>query len=85
MLLLRAMNPQILAMDEITAPEDLQAITLAVGCGVKLLATAHAENVAALQKRPLYREMLALGAFEKAVIIQKSPQGGRALRVEALA
>lgn len=84
MLLLRAMNPQILAMDEITAPEDLQAVVLAVGCGVKLLATAHAEDVAALRKRPLYREMLALGAFEKAVVIQKSHLGVRTLRVEAL-
>lgn len=85
MLLLRAMNPQVLAMDEITSPADLGAITLAVGCGVRLLSTAHAEDISALQKRPLYRELLALGAFEKAIMIRKTAQGKRSLRVESLA
>ena len=84
MLLLRAMNPQMLAMDEITAPEDLDAIALAVGCGVQLLATAHAPYAAALQKRPLYRETLSLGAFDKAVVIRKAADGTRLLHVEAL-
>ena len=84
MLLLRGMNPQMLAMDEITAPEDLEAIALAVGCGVQLLATAHAPDTDALQKRPLYREMLALGAFDKAVTIRKAADGTRLLRLEAL-
>lgn len=83
-LLLRAMNPQVLAMDEITARADLEAVSLAVGCGVKLLATAHAADVASLRKRPLYREMLDLGAFEKAVVIRRNPDGTRRYLAEAL-
>lgn len=84
MLLLRAMNPQVIAMDEITAPEDLEAVELAAGCGVAVLATAHAVSAEGLRQRPLYRRLLALGVFRQAVVIRRTETGERRLRVEAL-
>lgn len=63
MLLLRAMNPQVLAVDEITAPEDVKALTMAAGCGVTLLAAAHGEGRDDLARRPLYRPLLGEGLF----------------------
>jgi stage III sporulation protein AA len=68
-MLLRAMNPQILAMDEITAPADVQAAEEAVGCGVHLLATAHAAGTADFQTRPLYRRLIEDKVFKNAVTI----------------
>ena len=75
MLMLRAMNPQVLARDEITAPEDLEAVAAAAGCGVRLLATAHAADAAELGRRGLYRELLALEVFQN--VVQISADGGR--------
>ena len=69
MMLLRGMNPQIIALDEITRREDLAAVQEVVGCGVGLLATAHAASIKDLDSRPLYRKLLALGAFQAALVI----------------
>lgn len=71
MLLLRAMNPQVLAVDEITAPEDIKALTAAAGCGVILLATAHGEGRADLERRPLYRPLLEEGLFHRLIHIRR--------------
>ena len=71
MLLLRAMNPQVLAVDEITAPEDVRALIAAAGCGVTLLATAHGEGRAGLERRPLYRPLLDEGLFRFLVRIRR--------------
>ena len=80
---LRAMNPQIIAVDEITVREDLQAMAQAAGCGVALLATIHAANVAELEQKPLYRELLANRVFRQAVLIRVTPEG-RTYTVEDL-
>lgn len=68
-MLLRGMAPQVLAADEITAPEDIRAMEEAAGCGVTLLATAHGGSFAELSLRPLYRELLAEGIFKRFVFI----------------
>ena len=70
MMLLRGMNPEIIAMDEITQPEDLSAIRDICGCGVGLLTSVHASEPGDLKKRPLYRRLLAEQVFTRAVLIR---------------
>ena len=83
-MVLRAMNPQIIAVDEITVREDLRAIAMAAGCGVGLLATIHAADVAELAQKPLYRQLLEERVFRLAVRITATAEAGRAYRLETL-
>lgn len=84
MMLLRAMNPQVLAADEITAPKDVAALISAAGCGVKLLATAHGSDREDLSRRPLYRELMKAKVFERLLLIH-TESGRRSYQVEVLA
>ena len=72
LMLLRSMNPQWLAVDEITQPEDLAAIRQAGGCGVKLLATIHAGSAEELKNKPLCRELFTLGIFRQVLYLDKN-------------
>lgn len=69
MMLLRGMNPQVLACDEITESADCAALGQCAGCGVKLLATVHARDADDLKRKEVYRELLRRGIFEKAVVL----------------
>lgn len=69
LMLLRGMNPQVLAADEITAPEDVEAMETASGCGAVLLATAHAGGLEDLCRRPLYKKLMAQDIFRRVVTI----------------
>jgi len=69
-MLLKNMSPEVIAVDEITAEEDIRAMQTASYCGVHLLATAHADGVSDLKSRPLYRRLLSLGVFKRLVTIR---------------
>jgi stage III sporulation protein AA len=71
MMLLRGMNPQIIAMDEITQEDDLRAVEQIAGCGVLLFATVHGRDYADMKKRPLYRSILEGGVFHTLVTIRR--------------
>ena len=71
LMLVRTMNPEILALDEITAPEDIRAIEYAANCGVRLFATVHAASADELYRKPLYIKMLELQVFQQAVVLKK--------------
>ncbi len=71
LLLLRGMNPQVLAVDEITAQEDVSAILQGAHCGVTMLATAHGSSLEDLRRRPLYRSLLESGVFTRLCTIRR--------------
>ena len=83
MMLLRGMRPDIIAMDEITRPEDLRAVEQIAGCGVALFATAHGSTRDDMEKRPLYRELLAASIFDTLITIRLS-DGDRVYLAEEL-
>ena len=68
---LRTMTPQWIALDEITAREDTQALLFAANCGVKLLATAHAASWDDLTSREIYRPLVEQGIFSYLLILQQ--------------
>lgn len=82
-MLLRAANPQIIAVDEITAEEDLRAMLTAANCGVALLATIHAADREELARKPLFVKLLEMQVFRRLVTITVE-HGRRVYRTEPL-
>jgi len=68
-MVLRTMGPEWIAVDEITASADVAAMTHAVGCGVRLMATAHAASLQDLLQRPIYRPLLDHLIFETFLVM----------------
>lgn len=71
-MVLRTMGPSCIAVDEITAAEDCSALLRAVGCGVRLLATAHAGSLQEFRNRPVYRGILESGIFKTVVVLRRN-------------
>lgn len=69
-ILIRTMNPSYVAVDEITAVEDCRAILQARGCGVSILATAHAADLAGFKERPVYKPFWKENIFENIIVMQ---------------
>ena len=65
MMSLRSLNPEVIICDEIG--NDGAAIDQAMFCGVKIIASAHADSIEQLNKRPSTRDLLPL--FERVAVL----------------
>lgn len=67
-MLIRSMAPQVVAVDEIGAKEDVHAIEYAMHCGCKMLATAHGDSMEEICKKPIFEKLIREKRFERYVI-----------------
>lgn len=66
---LRTMGPQCIAVDEITGEQDCTGLLRAAGCGVRILATAHAGSMEEFLERPLYRPLVERQIFDHILVL----------------
>ena len=70
-LMIRAMSPQVLITDEIATAEDAEAVMDASGCGIRVIASAHAGSAAEIMRRRDISGIIAAGAFNKVLLLKK--------------
>ena len=73
-LMIRTMGPEIIAVDEITAKADCEALQQAAWCGVSLIATAHASSLEEYFHREVYRPLVTQNMFDHIVILHPDKQ-----------
>ena len=69
MMLVRAMSPEVIAVDEIGGREDIDAMRYAMNCGCRVLATVHGDSLEDVARKPVLGEMVSEGMFDRYIVI----------------
>ena len=75
--MLASMSPEVLATDELSRPEDVDAALEAETCGVRVLATAHARDLGGLLLRPPMRQLYERRIFDRYLSLRPTGAVGR--------
>ena len=81
LMLIRSMSPQVIAVDEIGAMDEVRAIQYSMNCGCKMLATVHGKSMEEIQKKPLFHELLERQCFERFIVLQNRKKVGEVVGV----
>lgn len=65
----RALSPQIIAVDEIGGIKDVEAVMYCIHCGCIVVGTVHGWNEDELLQRKGIKELLSFGAFERLIFL----------------
>lgn len=74
LIMIRSMNPRVLAVDEIGTSQDLEAISQAIRCGITLLATVHASSMKEVTEK--LNTLVETRYFKRYVLIEKNASIG---------
>lgn len=80
-MLLRSMSPQVIAVDELGAKDDFEAVTRAFHSGCRLIGTIHGESIESLQRISGFFSWSGRGEIERFVLLEKNAEGGRSMQV----
>lgn len=69
---LRALSPDIIAVDEIGGSRDLECVNKAFNCGVNIFATIHAGNIKELQEKEGFEQIIKNKSFKSYVVLKKT-------------
>lgn len=75
-MLLRSMNPQVIAVDEIGTGQDAEAIGQALRSGCSVIATVHGNSVAEIAKRSGIGTLVRERAFTRYILLQNRKRPG---------
>lgn len=65
---IRSLKPDIIITDELSSV-DCDSVENALTCGVKVIATIHAESIIDLKNKPQFREILNKKLFERYIVL----------------
>ncbi|MDO5415943.1 MAG: stage III sporulation protein AA [Lachnospiraceae bacterium] len=83
MMLIRSMAPQVVAVDEIGGRDDLEVIRYGKNCGCRLLATVHGCSLEDIRKKPVLKEFVEEGVFERYVVLKSHGKPGQIAQILA--
>ena len=71
LMLLKTMAPDVIINDEIASKDDAEAISLAAGTGVAIVATTHGSSIEEVKNRQILKPLFENNVFKKALIIER--------------
>jgi stage III sporulation protein AA len=74
MMMIRALSPDVIVVDEIGREEDAMAIHEALHAGIRIIASAHGHNLEDIRHRPVMRTLIENKIFSR-YIIMRSEKG----------
>ena len=75
-MLIRSMAPQVIAVDEIGATEDIHAIEYAMQCGCKMIASIHGASMEEAKEKPILSRLIKEHRFERYIVLGNEKRPG---------
>lgn len=82
MMMIRALSPDVLIVDEIGREEDKTAIMEAVNAGITLMMTTHGKNLEEIKKRPLLKEIIGQRVFQRFIELSRDSRPGTVISIK---
>ncbi|RST73791.1 stage III sporulation protein AA [Siminovitchia acidinfaciens] len=82
MMMIRALSPDVLIVDEIGREEDKAAIMEAVNAGITLMMTTHGNSLEEIKKRPLLKEIIDHQVFQRFIELSRNDGPGTVVSIK---
>ena len=68
---IKVMNPSVIITDEIISYEDVEGILFAMGSGVQVIATIHADSLESLKDKSYIKDLIKEKRFKRIILLSK--------------